>query len=133
MNTPLGKLRLNRAGYWMAVSSVLALLAACNDHPRPEVIEGNPEEGRKLIILAGCGSCHQIPGINSAQGQVGPPLRDLVARGYLAGILPNNIDNLVLWIANPQSIAPGSAMPDTGVTPAQAKDIAAYLYTMDEQ
>ena len=115
---------------WLMCSAVL-LLSACSE-PAPDVeIDGNVEQGRALLTSAGCGSCHEIPGVTGAQGRVGPPLDQLVRRGYLAGILPNTPDNLVRWIADPQAIAPGSAMPDTGVTRAEAIDIAAYLYTLD--
>ena len=45
-------------------------------------------------------------------------------------MLRNTPDNLVRWMRNPQSVVPGNAMPDMGVTEAQARDIAAYLYTL---
>ena len=39
-----------------------------------------------------------------------------------------------LWhfihLYDPQSVSPGSVMPDMGVTEADARDIAAYLYTL---
>jgi cytochrome c len=36
----------------------------------------------------------------------------------------------VQWITVPQSIEPNTAMPSLGVTEGQARDIAAYLYTL---
>jgi cytochrome c1 len=33
------------------------------------------------------------------------------------------------WIEHPRAINPQTAMPELGVTPAQARDIAAYLYS----
>jgi cytochrome c2 len=39
-------------------------------------------------------------------------------------------DNLVKWLRQPQNVVPGNAMPDMGVTPQDARDIAAYLYTL---
>jgi cytochrome c1 len=45
----------------------------------------------------------------------------------LAGRLPNERDNLVRWLREPQALKPGSAMPDLGVTERDARDIAAYL------
>jgi len=42
----------------------------------------------------------------------------------------NDPDRLITWITVPQSIVPGNAMPNMGVTDGQARDIAAYLYTL---
>ena len=51
-------------------------------------------------------------------------------RTYVAGQVPNTPDFLVRWLEAPQAIEPGTAMPDLGVTPKDARDIAAYLYTI---
>jgi cytochrome c len=59
---------------------------------------------------------------------VGPPLNCFYQRSYIAGRLPNNRENLIKWIRNPQQIEPGTAMPDLGVSEDEAGDIAAYLY-----
>jgi cytochrome c1 len=37
---------------------------------------------------------------------------------------------MVIWLQHPQVIDPLTAMPDVGVTPSDAQDIAAYLYTL---
>jgi cytochrome c len=84
--------------------------------------------GRRLIASYGCGSCHSIPGVPGANSMAGPPLKCFYQRSYIAGHLPNTRDNLILWIRNPQQVEPGTAMPDMGVTEAEAADIAAYLY-----
>lgn len=93
--------------------------------PTTEV--GDPERGRSLIDAYGCGSCHRIPGVPGAVGRVGPVLVDLDERTLLAGRLPNTPANLVLWLRAPQEIAPGTAMPDLGLRPDEAGDIAAFL------
>jgi cytochrome c1 len=49
-------------------------------------------------------------------------------RWSIAGRLPNTPPNLVRWIVHPQEVDPGTLMPDLGVAPQQARDIAAYLY-----
>ena len=61
-------------------------------------------------------------------GTVGPPLTEFSGRASIGGYLPNTADDLVVWIARPQSIAPGNAMLDAGVDDRSARDIAAYLY-----
>ena len=49
---------------------------------------------------------------------------------YLAGKLPNQPENMIKWIREPQEVSPGTAMPQLGVTEQDGKDIAAYLYTL---
>ncbi len=113
---------------------LLALLGACSrsaaQHDDRVVDHGDPARGRAAIAAYGCGSCHMIPGVRGAVGLVGPPLEHWAERRILAGQVPNDPERLVTWITVPQSIAPGSAMPNMGVTDGQARDIAAYLYTL---
>jgi cytochrome c len=92
---------------------------------------GDPEAGKLEIARYGCGGCHQIPGVTGARGTVGPPLSKIAGRGYIGGRLRNEPDNLIAWIDDPHQIDPRTAMPDVGVTPADARDIAAYLYTLE--
>jgi cytochrome c2 len=89
---------------------------------------GDSERGRLLTVRYGCGSCHVIVGIRDATGRVGPRLTDLAEQAYIAGQLTNVPHHLVAWIQDPKRYAPGTAMPDLGVTEAEARDIAAYLY-----
>ncbi|MCO6432455.1 MAG: cytochrome C [Deltaproteobacteria bacterium] len=96
--------------------------------PRWSLPGADPKMGRLAVKKHGCGGCHIIPGVNQASGRVGPSLEDFAAQIYVAGILPNTPENLVEWIANPQHIAPGSAMPDLEVSKDEARDIAAFLY-----
>jgi hypothetical protein len=35
------------------------------------------------------------------------------------------------WIQHPQIVDPKTAMPQTGIGPADALDLAAYLYSID--
>jgi len=64
---------------------------------------------------------------------VGPLLTGYTTQSYVVGRLTNSPVNLVHWIENPQGIEPGSAMPNLGVTEADARDIAAYLYSSKNQ
>jgi cytochrome c2 len=54
-------------------------------------------------------------------------LGNLSQRSYLAGTLQNSPQNLIHWIQHPQQIHPGTAMPEMGVTSADAARIAAFL------
>jgi cytochrome c1 len=71
-----------------------------------------------------------IPGIEGADGLVGPPLIHFGSRVYIAGEVTNTPEHLLAWIEAPQAIEPGTAMPNLGVSEAEARDIAAYLYTL---
>ncbi|MCR0983958.1 c-type cytochrome [Roseomonas populi] len=88
------------------------------------------ERGRAVIAARGCGACHVIPGVRGATSWAGPPLTEWSRRGYLAGQHPNSPENLVAWLRDPQAMAPGSAMPNLGLTEAEARDAAAYLFTL---
>lgn len=91
---------------------------------------GNPERGREAIHQYGCGTCHTIPGVRTARGRVGPPLEGVASRVYLAGHLPNNPVNMQDWIQRPHSHDPQTVMPETGISAQEARDVAAYLYTL---
>ncbi|HEV7595304.1 MAG TPA: cytochrome c oxidase assembly protein [Gemmatimonadaceae bacterium] len=94
------------------------------------LVDADVDRGSAAISKYGCGSCHTIPGIKGAQGLVGPPLGQVASRVYIAGVLPNEPDNMIRWLENPPAIDPKTAMPNMGVTARDARDIAAYLYTL---
>jgi cytochrome c2 len=112
----------------LVVAAALALPFAASAQQVASV--GNPKHGAKLIAAEGCGTCHTIPGIDGANGMVGPPLRTVGQRMIIAGVLPNTPANLIHWLMAPQSVVPGNAMPDMGLSARDAADIAAYLYTL---
>lgn len=112
---------------------VLAIMIACARPPTrvPAVPGGDPERGRAAITAMGCAACHAVPGVREADALVGPPLDRFARRAIIAGRHPNRPEILIEWIMNPQDMNPGSGMPDMGVTEQVARDIAAYLYTLD--
>jgi cytochrome c1 len=93
-------------------------------------LAGHPKQGARLIKKFGCGACHSIPGIEGADGLVGPPLTHMGSRVFLAGVLRNTPDNMVTWLLDPQRVVPNNAMPDVGLTERQARDITAYLQSL---
>lgn len=112
----------------LVVPLVAALLGGCSSGSRPEQIQ--VQRGAHLIGQYGCGSCHTIPGINGADGLVGPPLTHWSRRSYIAGVLPNDPDNLAFWVQHPQKVVPGVDMPEMGIKEQDAQAIAAYLDTI---
>lgn len=113
---------------------VLALLlAGCTGHeaPRPLAPAGaDAGRGRAALERFDCRVCHVIPGIRGAPGQVGPSLEHYARRTYVAGKFPNGHAHLARWIVDPPALVPGTAMPATGVSEAEARDMAAYLLTL---
>jgi cytochrome c len=95
-----------------------------------EITGGNWRTGRDKIQYYGCGSCHTIPGVPGAQGMTGPPLRKFAQRMYVAGVLTNTPEHLQTWIRDPKAVDKLTAMPRLFVTESDARDIAAYLYTL---
>ena len=89
------------------------------------------ERGKVALTQFACQACHMIPGITGSTVHVGPPLDKLAQRGYLAGRLPNTEAHLQQWIRDPQAIKPRTAMPDLGVGVDDARDMAAYLLSLD--
>jgi mono/diheme cytochrome c family protein len=93
---------------------------------------GGGDEKRGIVALRqyGCATCHDIPGVVGADTHVGPPLAGIASRSFVAGVVPNDRRDLVAWIRTPQKLHPGNAMPDLGVSERDARDMAAYLYTL---
>lgn len=50
----------------------------------------------------------------------------------IAGRFPNQPDVLVRWIRDAPSLSPETAMPATSLSDAEAVDVAAYLYSLDD-
>lgn len=98
--------------------------------PVREVAGGDPDRGRKALRAYGCGGCHVVPGVRGATGVVAPPLTHFGDRAYIAGVLDNEPEHLVAWIQDPKGVHGRTAMPAVGVTEPDARDIAAYLYTL---
>lgn len=102
-----------------------AALGACH--------AGDRHAEAKALIAAQCAACHVVPGVASAGGRVGPSLAGIARQQVIAGRYRNAPDVMVRWLMHPQAMMPGVAMPEMGLTTAQAKTIADYLYTLDQK
>jgi cytochrome c oxidase subunit 2 len=70
-------------------------------------------EAYALFEGGGCAACHAIRGTR-AVGTLGPDLTHVGSRRSLAaGTLTNHVGTMAGWIAGPQEVKPGSAMPAT--------------------
>ena len=112
----------------------LALAAGCigdsrlpyADAPRAQVLRG-----QALLAHYQCGSCHAIPDVAAARSPAGPPLAAFGRRSYIAGHLPNRPETLARWIVDPAALVQGTPMPAMGVSPADARDMAAFLLALE--
>ena len=94
-------------------------------------VGGDPRRGRLAIQKYACSTCHTIPGVVGPDVHVGPPLKGIGTRKYIAGVLPNTPENMIRWLQDPQGVDPPTAMPDLDMKKGDAHDIAAYLYTLE--
>jgi cytochrome c len=109
-----------------------SVAAAGSDSSTADTARGDPtpgdlEAGRRLLAQYQCGRCHRIPGVEAATGDLAVPLDRLGRRAYLAGRVPNTPRLLAAWLVRPDALVPGTAMPDLGVSDAQARLMAGYL------
>ncbi|MCB1669553.1 MAG: cytochrome c oxidase subunit II [Gammaproteobacteria bacterium] len=88
--------------------------------------------GAALFQDAACPGCHTIRG-TPARGVLAPDLTHLASRRHIAGgMLPNNTANLSAWVTRPQSLKPGSMMPDSDeFTGVQLSALVAYLQSLE--
>lgn len=111
-----------------------ALLAGCSPGEKEVEVPAPDRQsiarGKQLLAQYQCGSCHAIPGVPSAGGQASSSLSAFGRRSYIAGRIPNQPEALVQWIVQPAALVPGTAMPSMGVSPAEAKAMAAYLHSL---
>lgn len=100
--------------------------------PRPDVSEA---ELGGAHFRARCASCHSVDGENEA----GPPLNGIYGRdiashdGFAYSRALTRLEGewtpqrLAAFMRDPQSIAPGTTMPASDLSPEQAEQIALYL------
>lgn len=118
----------------MVSAAGLLGLAACADKAgAPRALAGaDAVEGLRLIRTQGCGACHAIPGVAWPEGRTGGSLAGIGARPMIAGRLPNQPAVMAVFVRDAPSLLPDTGMPPMPLTQAEARDIAAYLYTLDD-
>lgn len=109
------------------------LLSACSGEPSQLHAQQDRQQvarGQLLLAQYQCGSCHVIPGVAASRGANGPTLQAFGRRSYIGGNVPNQPAALAHWLVDPKALIPATAMPAMGVSPIDARAMAAYLHTL---
>jgi cytochrome c oxidase subunit 2 len=97
---------------------------------RDAVEDPNVIAGRERFMALACINCHTIRG-TASRGAVGPDLTHLAARRTLAaGATSLNHETLRDWIEDPDSIKPGSLMPNMHLSKEDCEILASYLESL---
>jgi cytochrome c1 len=120
----------------LIVFCAVALLSGCEKKDVRKIAAektggGDSEAGRALMAHYSCNSCHSIPGVESSRATGGPSLAHWSTRQLIAKRYPNTPENLMRWIEDPPVLVDTTYMPNMGVQAKGARDIAAYLYTLE--
>jgi cytochrome c len=99
-------------------------------HAAETLLGGDASKAPALIRRFGCAGCHIIPGVPAAVGLVGPELKDVSRRVFIGGVAVSTPESLIKWIVDPRAIDPKSAMPRTGISREEARDVATYLMSL---
>jgi len=136
----LESLNITRAVmFQIAASSLLLALVACADRidydKGASLTGGDPNAGKEKIVQHDCHSCHAIPGIPVNADARGPALNHWARRSTIAKKWPNNPENLEDFLEHPDRMSHGQGMKTEmtmpTIRPADAKDIAAFLFSID--
>ena len=116
------------------VLGLATLLCACADKSDPPraVMGADAARGLEVIERVGCAACHATPGVSWPKGLAGPSLEGFADSPLIAGQFPNRPDRLIAFLKDAPSMAPDTAMPAMPITDAEARDVAAYLYTLHD-
>ncbi|MFE1599574.1 cytochrome c oxidase subunit II [Methylobacterium sp. ID0610] len=92
--------------------------------------EGEAGRGRAVFLSKPCAACHTVRGTPAA-GTLGPDLTHVASRRTIAaGLLPTTPGALAAWVADPQTIKPGSTMPMVSLSPEELRAVTAYLASL---
>ena len=118
--------------FWVIAHTPDQFDAWMNSQLRPAAEPSNEDEsrGREIFLKSACILCHTIRGTDAA-AQVGPDLTHFGSRKTIAaGTLDNTKGNLAGWIADPQTIKPGTHMATVPIQPAEMQPLIDYLESL---
>ena len=97
---------------------------------RNAVDEASARASQATFLSLSCVNCHRVSG-TTADGTFGPDLSHLMSRDTLAaGAIRNTHDNLRQWIKDPQTIKPGSLMPNMQLNSRELDEVVEYLSSL---
>lgn len=99
--------------------------------PTQAPYEGSREYAKVIFRQYACHSCHSIEGVVGPKTRVGPPLVDWSRQKFVAGVVPNDEENLIRFIRDPQAVSPRSLMPNLDVAEVHAREMARYLMALE--
>jgi cytochrome c oxidase subunit 2 len=118
--------------FWVVAEPPDKFNAWMNHQLQPAVqpFDDDTRRGQQIFISHACVLCHSIRGTDAA-AQVGPDLTHFGSRKSIAaGTLPNTKGNLAGWIADPQTIKPGTHMATVPVEPDEMQPLIDYLESL---
>lgn len=110
-------------------------LMGCDGPPdrTPTLDDADTANGVRLLADKGCVACHTFPDVHWPRGALGPSLEDFGRQGLIAGRLPNQPGVLMQFVRNAPALVPGTAMPAIPMTDQEARDVTAYLLTLQRR
>ncbi len=88
---------------------------------REEAPAGDHRRGRLVFLSVGCATCHVVPDMEQKEQ------KNLGQRSFTGLADRMSAADIAAFLGNPHSRYPDGRMPRLPVTPAEARDIAAYL------
>ncbi len=127
-------LLLDRPGSW-ALLAIAALAGGCElgerKLPYAKAPPAQMVRGQQLLAQYQCGSCHAIPDVPSRAARSARRLRPSAARSYIAGRVPNRSRRAGALDRLAASAGARHRDAHMGVSPADARDMAAYLLALE--
>ncbi|MEZ2410658.1 cytochrome c oxidase subunit II [Bosea sp. RCC_152_1] len=95
--------------------------------PAAAPADAEQEAGRAVFMSRGCAACHSVRG-TQARGRLGPDLTHVGSRRMIAaGLVETTRGSLAAWIADPQTMKPGNAMPMVSLSGDELRAVSAYM------
>ncbi|WP_438024919.1 c-type cytochrome [Sorangium sp. So ce233] len=106
------------------------------ERPMASLEGASAARGRELYEAKGCGTCHAFTGATGVTAVAPVKAMEKETRAAVAlapdlRVARDRIEpaDLVAWVLDPGAIKPGTPMPQVPMSPAEARDIAAFVMT----
>ena len=92
---------------------------------------GDAERGRAAVEARACGGCHLAEGRAIGEAPAVEGLARTLAPDLAVAAQRFRRDMLIDWLIDPAALHPGTRMPAQGIECDEAKDITAYILTLE--